>query len=97
MTRLHVVRRIVDRIGAGLDDRFTFAGLVRKQSSHVFPKHHSFFWGELALYSFVVLLLSGTVLALRFVPDTTDTVYTGEIRNITMGSTRPGQNGAGTV
>lgn len=78
MTRLHVIRRTADRIGAGLDDRFTFAGFVRKQSSHVFPKHYSFFWGEIALYSFVVLLLSGTVLALHFVPDTTDTVYTGD-------------------
>jgi ubiquinol-cytochrome c reductase cytochrome b subunit len=65
------------RLIGGLDRRLHLAGEVRKQSSHVFPKHHSFFWGEIALYSFVVLVLTGTVLALHFVPDTTEVVYGG--------------------
>jgi ubiquinol-cytochrome c reductase cytochrome b subunit len=72
---------IAKRVVAGFDERFHLAGAVRKESSHVFPKHYSFFWGELALYSFVTLVLSGTVLALFFVPDTTDTVYHGEYVN----------------
>jgi ubiquinol-cytochrome c reductase cytochrome b subunit len=62
----------------GVDQRFHAAGSLRKESSHVFPKHFSFFWGELALYSFIVLVLSGTVLALWFVPDTTEVVYRGQ-------------------
>jgi ubiquinol-cytochrome c reductase cytochrome b subunit len=70
-------KAVVQRVANGLDERFHLAGSVRKETSHVFPKHHSFFWGEFALYSFIVLLVSGTWLALFFVPDTADTVYHG--------------------
>ncbi len=70
-------RAVAKRLVEGLDARFHLSGSARKESSHVFPKHPSFFWGELALYSFVVLVLSGTVLALFFVPDTTEVVYNG--------------------
>ncbi|MDR7301440.1 cytochrome bc1 complex cytochrome b subunit [Haloactinomyces albus] len=70
-------RAIANRIAEGLDQRYQLSGALRKESSHVFPKHHSFLWGELALYSFVVLVLSGTFLALFFVPDTSEVVYTG--------------------
>ncbi len=69
--------RTTKRLAEALDQRYQLAGTVRKESSHVFPKHHSFLWGEFALYSFVVLLLSGTFLSLFFVPDTTEVVYTG--------------------
>ena len=34
----------------------------------VFPDHWSFMLGEIALWSFVILLLTGTFLALFFVP-----------------------------
>lgn len=70
-------RAVAERVVEGLDQRFHLSGSARKEASHVFPKHYSFFWGELALYSFVVLVLSGTVLALFFVPDTTEVVYNG--------------------
>lgn len=75
-------RGLAQRVAEGLDERFRLAGLVRKESSHVFPKHHSFLWGELALYSFVVLVVSGTFLALFFVPDTTEVPYTGSFDNL---------------
>lgn len=74
-------RAVAKRIVEGLDQRFHLSGGVRKESSHVLPKHHSFIWGELALYSFVVLLLSGTVMALFFVPDTTEVIYNGQYDN----------------
>ncbi|MGK4585653.1 cytochrome bc1 complex cytochrome b subunit [Kitasatospora sp. HPMI-4] len=48
-------------------------GLLRK----IFPDHWSFLLGELALYSFVVLLLSGVFLTLYFQPSMAQTVYTG--------------------
>ncbi len=48
-------------------------GLLRK----AFPDHWSFLLGELALYSFVVLLLTGTFLTLFFDPGMTETVYRG--------------------
>lgn len=76
-----VKMRLTKRIVAGFDQRFHLASAIRKESAHVFPKHYSFFWGELALYSFVVLVLSGTVLALFFVPDTADVVYHGQYDN----------------
>ncbi|RCW46094.1 ubiquinol-cytochrome c reductase cytochrome b subunit [Halopolyspora algeriensis] len=68
---------IAQRVADGADQRYLLSGSLRKELSHVFPKHHSFLWGEFALYSFIVLVLSGTFLSLYFVPDTTEVVYTG--------------------
>jgi ubiquinol-cytochrome c reductase cytochrome b subunit len=48
-------------------------GLLRK----AFPEHWSFLLGEIALYSFVVLLLSGVWLTLFFHPSMTEVVYDG--------------------
>jgi len=60
-----------------LDDRVGMAGLVRKNLRKVFPDHWSFMLGEIALWSFVVLLLSGVFLTLWFKPSMTEVVYTG--------------------
>ena len=43
----------------------------------VFPEHWSFMLGEIALWSFIVLLLSGTFLTLWFQPSMADVVYDG--------------------
>jgi ubiquinol-cytochrome c reductase cytochrome b subunit len=43
----------------------------------VFPDHWSFLLGEIALYSFVVLVASGVFLALFFEPSSAPTTYTG--------------------
>jgi hypothetical protein len=43
-----------------LDQRFHIAAGLRRQINKVFPNHLSFMLGEIALYSFIVLLLSGT-------------------------------------
>ncbi|MCU8595571.1 cytochrome b [Streptomyces sp. A13(2022)] len=48
-------------------------GLLRKS----FPEHWSFLLGEIALYSFVVLLLTGVWLTLFFEPSMTEVVYDG--------------------
>jgi ubiquinol-cytochrome c reductase cytochrome b subunit len=53
----------------------------------VFPDHWSFMLGEIALWSFVILLLTGTFLALFFVPSGADVVYHGtytKLDGITM-------------
>ena len=47
--------------------------LLRK----AFPDHWSFLLGELALYSFVVLVLTGSFLTLFFDPGMTESVYRG--------------------
>jgi len=60
-----------------LDQRYHPAAGMRKQFNKVFPTHWSFMLGEIALYSFIVLLLSGTYLALFFDPSMTEVVYEG--------------------
>jgi ubiquinol-cytochrome c reductase cytochrome b subunit len=44
---------------------------------YVFPDHWSFLLGEIALYSFVVLVLTGIFLTLYYVPSNALTVYHG--------------------
>jgi ubiquinol-cytochrome c reductase cytochrome b subunit len=46
----------------------------------VFPDHWSFMMGEIALYSFIVLLLTGTYLTFFFDPSMAETVYHGRYK-----------------
>jgi ubiquinol-cytochrome c reductase cytochrome b subunit len=65
-----------ERIADWADGRlgvYHFRFLLRK----VFPEHWSFMFGEIALYSFIVLLLTGVWLTLFFDPSMTETVYHG--------------------
>jgi ubiquinol-cytochrome c reductase cytochrome b subunit len=64
------------------DDRYHAAGGLRKQLNKVFPTHWSFLLGEVALYSFIILLLSGTYLALFFDPSMEEVVYDGTFANL---------------
>jgi ubiquinol-cytochrome c reductase cytochrome b subunit len=64
-------------VGGWLDDRFHGARGFRVLMRKVFPDHWSFMLGEIALWSFVVLLLTGTYLSLFFVPSMSDVVYNG--------------------
>jgi quinol---cytochrome-c reductase cytochrome b subunit len=61
-----------------LEDRSGSAPLLRKALRYVFPDHWSFLLGEVALYSFVVLVATGVYLTLFFDPSTAPTVYNGE-------------------
>ena len=65
-----------------VDERYHPAGGLRRQLNKVFPTHWSFLLGEIALYSFIVLLLSGTYLALFFDPSMTDVQYNGTFDNL---------------
>jgi ubiquinol-cytochrome c reductase cytochrome b subunit len=69
--------RALAGLGDWLDDRFGGARGIRKLLQKVFPDHWSFMLGEIALYSFIILLLSGTFLSLFFVPSMTEVVYHG--------------------
>src|SRR4028118_1033037 len=60
-----------------LDDRVGLAGLVRTNLRKVFPDHWSFMLGEIALYSFIVLLLSGVFLSFWYDPSMAEVEYTG--------------------
>ncbi|MDT7653656.1 MAG: ubiquinol-cytochrome c reductase cytochrome b subunit, partial [Pseudonocardiales bacterium] len=65
-----------------LDQRYHPAAGMRKQFNKVFPTHWSFMLGEVALYSFIVLLLSGTYLALFFDPSMVEVTYNGPFDNL---------------
>src|SRR3954465_3625349 len=65
-----------------VDQRYHPAAGMRKQFNKVFPTHWSFMLGEIALYSFIVLLLSGTYLGLFFDPSMTEVVYNGPFANL---------------
>src|SRR5271170_2427996 len=60
-----------------LGDRFHGARGLRVFMRKVFPDHWSFLLGEIALWSFVILLLTGTFLALFFIPSSAEVVYHG--------------------
>ena len=60
-----------------LDDRLIVAGPLRRTLNKVFPDHWSFLLGEIALYSFVVLLISGTYLTFFFDASMREVVYNG--------------------
>src|SRR2546430_9979891 len=70
-----------NRVAGGLakwtDDRYHVAGALRRQLNKVFPTHWSFLLGEIALYSFVVLLITGIYLTLFFDPSMVEVPYQG--------------------
>src|SRR3978361_849519 len=66
--------------GDAIDSRYHPSAAVRRQLNKVFPTHWSFMLGEIALYSFIVLLLTGTYLTFFFDPSMTETVYHGSYK-----------------
>src|SRR6266568_1880664 len=69
--------RALEGIGGWLDDRFRGAKGFRTAFRKIFPDHWTFLLGEIALYSFVILLLTGTFLTFWFQPSMTGVVYHG--------------------
>lgn len=64
-------------IGNNIDSRYTAVSGIRRQINKVFPTHWSFMLGEIALYSFIILLLTGVYLTLFFDPSITKVIYDG--------------------
>jgi ubiquinol-cytochrome c reductase cytochrome b subunit len=60
-----------------VDERTGAAGWVKKSLNKVFPDHWSFMLGEVCMYSFIILLLSGTFLTCWFDPSQRDVIYQG--------------------
>jgi ubiquinol-cytochrome c reductase cytochrome b subunit len=60
-----------------VDDRFGSAGFLRRSFNKVFPDHWSFLLGEIALYSFVILLLTGVYLSFFFHASSEVVTYNG--------------------
>jgi ubiquinol-cytochrome c reductase cytochrome b subunit len=71
---------VTDRLYGWLDDRLGISQSGRSLVNKIFPDHWSFMLGEIALYSFVVLLATGVFLTLYFVPSVADVVYHGSYK-----------------
>ncbi|WP_125612151.1 cytochrome b [Specibacter cremeus] len=65
------------RITDYVDQRVGGSGIVREFGRKIFPDHWSFMFGEVALYSFIILLMSGTFLTFFFDPSMAESVYSG--------------------
>ncbi|MGW1060649.1 cytochrome bc1 complex cytochrome b subunit [Micromonospora rubida] len=68
---------ITDRLARALDDRLRLSPITRRALAKVFPDHWAFMLGELALYSFVALILTGVYLTFFFDASSADRVYHG--------------------
>ncbi len=65
------------RIANYVDNRVGLSGIVREFGRKIFPDHWSFMFGEVALYSLVILIISGTFLTFWFNPSMAPTAYDG--------------------
>jgi ubiquinol-cytochrome c reductase cytochrome b subunit len=74
-------------VGNWADERLGLSTAMKKNLRKVFPDHWSFMLGEIALWSFVVLLLTGVFLTLWFKPSMAEVEYMGsyaQLRGIHM-------------
>jgi ubiquinol-cytochrome c reductase cytochrome b subunit len=72
-----IIEKIAIKASRAIDSRLRAAKFVRSALNHVFPDHWSFMLGEIALYSFMVLVVTGTYLALFFRASSDKVIYHG--------------------
>ena len=68
---------VIENVANGLDDRLSIASWSRRNIRKVFPEHWSFMFGEMAMYAFITVLLSGIYLTLFFKPSMAEVMYEG--------------------
>jgi ubiquinol-cytochrome c reductase cytochrome b subunit len=68
---------VIEKVFGWFDQRLGAASFARKSLRKIFPDHWSFMLGEIALYSFVILVITGVFLTFFYVPDSASTVYHG--------------------
>jgi len=68
---------MIDKSLRWIDDRLGIAKGGRTFLDKIFPDHWSFMLGEIALYSFILLLATGVFLSLYYVPSAHEIVYNG--------------------
>ncbi|KJY42461.1 ubiquinol-cytochrome c reductase cytochrome b subunit [Streptomyces sp. NRRL S-444] len=74
---VRVMRRSARRTVFGLDARLPLLDVAKGGVRKAFPDHWAFLLGEIALYSLVVLLLTGTYLTFFFDPSMREVTYQG--------------------
>ncbi len=68
---------MLERLARWLDDRLGASAFAQHALNKVFPDHWSFMIGEIALYSFAVLILTGVFLTFFFDASTGKSIYDG--------------------
>jgi ubiquinol-cytochrome c reductase cytochrome b subunit len=65
-----------------VDDRLTINVWLKRNLRKVFPDHWSFLLGEIAMFSLILLILSGIFLTLWFVPSHSEVIYDGSFERL---------------
>ncbi|WP_411138906.1 cytochrome b [Streptomyces sp. C10] len=66
-----------ERIADWADGRLGIYSLAKSNMRKIFPDHWSFMLGEVALYSFIIIILTGVYLTLFFHPSMAEVTYHG--------------------
>ncbi|MFF3762481.1 cytochrome bc complex cytochrome b subunit [Streptomyces sp. NPDC001922] len=66
-----------ERLADWADGRLGIYSLAKANMRKIFPDHWSFMLGEVALYSFIIIILTGVYLTLFFHPAMNEVVYHG--------------------
>ncbi|HJP64803.1 MAG TPA: cytochrome bc complex cytochrome b subunit [Actinomycetota bacterium] len=66
-----------EKVADWADGRLGLYGLAKANMRKVFPDHWSFMLGEVCLYSFLILILTGIYLTLFFEPSGVEVIYHG--------------------
>jgi ubiquinol-cytochrome c reductase cytochrome b subunit len=79
--------KVAGGLAGWLDDRTGGAGFMSYLLKKTFPDHWTFMLGEIAMYTLIICLLTGTFLTFWFVPSAGQVVYDGSylpLQGITM-------------
>jgi len=74
---MSILEKGADTTATWVDDRLGSSNFVRRSLNKVFPDHWSFMLGEIALYSFIILLLTGTYLTFFYDSSMREVIYNG--------------------
>jgi ubiquinol-cytochrome c reductase cytochrome b subunit len=66
-----------EAVAVWADGRLGLFGIAKANLRKIFPDHWSFLLGEIALYSFIIIILTGVWLTLFFTPSMGEVVYNG--------------------
>jgi ubiquinol-cytochrome c reductase cytochrome b subunit len=73
---------VIRRLARWVDDRLGGARFARTALDKIFPDHWSFMLGEIGLYCFVMLVVTGTYLMFFFDPSTEEVVHRGSYESL---------------
>lgn len=77
----------LEQLVSWVDRRTGLASTVRVAMRKVFPDHWSFLLGEIALFGFMILVLTGTYLTFFYTPDSRVVTYNGPYQMLDGAST----------